>query len=140
MDDDSAPAAQSEVPVNSWTALRIFAPVYVLAAVVAGGFLLSVKLGGSVERLYVDRVLPWLITTWIGAGFSCTWELVAKSADVSRAPKGVVALTGVLGAMVLFAMLGGVRALRDDPWLFGMAIWPGLRLATPWVRSRFTRA
>ncbi len=124
--------------VNDRTALRIFAPAYVLAAAVIGGFALAREFGGSFEALYVGHLLPWLITVWIGAGFSCTWELVARSAEASRAPRGVVAATGVLSAIVLFVMLGGVSALRVDPSLFGIAIWPGLRLAVPWVRSRLT--
>ena len=47
-----------------------------------------------------------------------------------------MAITGLLGALVLLMMLGGPSALVDDPWLLGVAIAPGLRLAGPWLAGR----
>lgn len=116
--------------------LRIFAPVYVLAVAVVGGLVGAIQIGGSIEDFYVDRALPWLITAWIGAGFTSTWDMLAASAEASRAPRGVVAATGVLSAVVLLSMLGGISVLWEDPWIFGVAVWPGFRMAISWLRGR----
>jgi hypothetical protein len=48
--------------------------------------------------------------------------------------KGVVAATGILSALVLAGMLG-LGTLLEDPSLLGVAVFPGLRLAEPWLRE-----
>jgi hypothetical protein len=106
---------------------RIFWPLYVLPVAVLGGLLLAVKAGGGVEDFYVDKALPWLITTWIGAGFTSTWEMLRVAGR--SAPRGVLAATAVLSALVILGMLGGPSVLWEDPWIFGVAVWPGLQLA-----------
>jgi hypothetical protein len=99
-------------------------------AVVIGGYILFSSSSGFLSDAWDDFVGPFLITYWIGLGFTMTWDVVKES--LHGAPPPVVAATGALGALVTLGMLGGPRALIDDPWLFGVAIAPGLQLAGPW--------
>jgi hypothetical protein len=101
--------------------------------VVIGGYFLFSTSGGFLSDAWDDFVGPFLITYWIGLGFIMTWDVVKES--LHGASPLVAGATGVLGALFLFGMLGGPRALIDDPWLFGVAIAPGLELALPWWLS-----
>jgi len=99
--------------------------------VVIGGVVVAAKAGGGFESLYVQHLLPWLLTVWIGAGFTATWEMLHESAQIQGTSQWVVAGTGILSALVILSQLGGVAVLWEDPWIFGVAVWPGLRLAGP---------
>ena len=115
------------------TRLRIFGPVWVMPPLVGGTLVLAVEAGGTFESVYVDHMLPWLLTAWIGAGFTAAWEMLRESARLQRTPPLVVAATAVLGALFILSQLGGVAVLWEDPWIFGVAVWPGIRLAGPLV-------
>lgn len=115
------------------TRLRIFGPVWVMPPLVGGALVLAVETGGTFESLYVERMLPWLLTAWIGAGFTSAWETLRESARLQGTPPLVVAATAVLSALFILSQLGGVPVLWEDPWIFGAAIWPGIRLAGPLV-------
>jgi hypothetical protein len=103
-------------------------------AVVIGGYILFSTSSSFLSDAWDDFVGPFLITYWIGLGFIMTWDVVKES--LHGASPLVAGVTGVLGALFLFGMLGGPKALLDDPWLFGVAIAPGLELALPWWLSR----
>jgi hypothetical protein len=105
-------------------------PVAVIAGIVAVQYT-----SDTVESFYADDALPWIITYWIGLGFTTTWRLLSESARARNAPRGVIAAVGVLSAFVLLSMLGGVSVFWDDPWIFGVAIAPGLALARPLVQA-----
>jgi len=104
--------------------------------VVFGGYLFLGSAGGIVEDAWDSVIGPFLITYWIGLGFTIAWDVLTQSMHVEGASPTVVAVTGVLSAIVIFMMLGGIGALIDDPWLFGVAIAPGMRLAGPWLSSK----
>jgi hypothetical protein len=106
-----------------------------LPVIVLGGYVLAGGVGGFLEDAWEDFLGPFLITYWIGFGFTMAWDLATESMHAERLPPLSMAITGVLGALILLSMLGGVDALIDDPWLFGVAIAPGLRLAGPWVEK-----
>jgi len=47
-----------------------------------------------------------------------------------------VALTGVAVAVFMSMLLGGPAVLFEDPWLFSVAVAPGIELAMPWLQGR----
>jgi hypothetical protein len=110
-----------------------------LPVIVLGGDILLSGAGGFVEDAWEDFAGPFLITYWIGFGFTMAWDIVTESMRAEAASPTVVALTGLLSAVVILMMLGGPATLIEDPWLFGVAIAPGLRLAGPWLASRKSR-
>jgi hypothetical protein len=116
--------------------IRRAAQAILLPVAVIGGYVLAAAAGGFVEDAWEDFVGPFLITYWIGFGFTMTWDIVEESMHAERLPPLSMAIVGVLGALILLSMLGGVDALIDDPWLLGVAIAPGLRLAGPWLADR----
>ena len=111
--------------------LRALNPLWVLPAVIILGLFLAQSAPDGIDSFYTGTALPFLITCWIGAGFTEAWRHVRDSMRVEGAPAGVIAATGVLSALVLLSMLGGVRLLWEDPWLFGVAVWPGFLMARP---------
>lgn len=113
-------------------------PVYIFPLVFAGGIYFSATGPGWFEDLFVDKALPWLIPAWIGAGFSFAWEVLAEGMTKDGTPPGVVAATGIGSALVIAGMLGW-GTLMNDPNLLAVAVFPGLRLAEPWLRSLGTR-
>jgi len=118
---------------------RIVWPLWVLPAVVIGGLVAAQYAPDSVESFYTDKALPFLIAYWIGLGFTTTWRLVGESMAADNASPGIVAAVGILSALVLLSMLGGVKLLWEDPWLFGVAVAPGFAMARPllgWVLRR----
>jgi len=122
---------------------RVFNPLWVLPAVIFLGLFVANSAPDAVESFYVDTVLPFLIACWIGFGFTEGWRHVRESMRLEGAPGGVVAATGVLSALVLLSMLGGVSLLWEDAWLFGVAVAPGFAMARPllerWVLRRPAR-
>jgi len=111
-----------------------------LPVAVIGGYVLTAEAGGFIEDVWEDFAGPFLITYWIGFGFTMTWDIAAESLHADKATPTTMAITGLLGALVLLMMLGGPAALIEDPWLFGVAIAPGLRLAGPWLAGRSAAA
>ena len=77
----------------------------------------------------------FLFTYWIGLGFVITWEVVRHSLHSEKASPRTVALTGLAVVVFMLMMLGGPAVLFDDPWLFGVAIAPGIELAMPWLQG-----
>jgi hypothetical protein len=112
--------------------IRHAAQAIALPVVVLGGYVFLGGAGGFVEDAWEDAVGPFLITYWIGFGFTMAWDVVTESMHTEGASPTVVALTGGLTALVILMMLGGPGALIEDPWLFGVAIAPGLRLLSAW--------
>jgi hypothetical protein len=108
-------------------------PLWVAPIVIIGGLILAQYAPDWFESFYTDKALPFLITYWIGLGFTTTWRLLRESARAQNTPAGVVAAVGVLSALVLVYMLGGVRVLWEDPWIFGVAVAPGFALARPFL-------
>jgi hypothetical protein len=119
---------------------RVFNPLWVLPAVIFLGLFLANSGPDGIESFYVDTALPFLIACWIGFGFTEAWRRVRESARLEGTPVGVVAATGILSALVLLSMLGGVSLLWEDPWMFGVAVAPGFAMARPalerWVLGR----
>lgn len=131
-------------PPEAWSVRsllgRVFNPLWVLPVVIFAGLFLANSAGGGIESFYADTALPFLIACWIGFGFTEAWRHVRESMHLEGAPAGLVAATGVLSALVLLSMLGGVSLLWEDPWLFGVAVAPGFAMARPllerWVLGR----
>ncbi len=111
-----------------------FWPLWVMPVVVLGGLVLATYAPGPIESFYVDAGLPLLITFWIGLGFSLTWRYIRLSMPQGSFTLGMVAAVGVLSALVILSMLGGISVLWEDPWLFGVAVAPGFSLARPLVK------
>ena len=122
--------------------IRAALPLYVLPIAIFGGLFLAVEYAPhGVEDFYVDRALPFLIAVWIGAGFTFAWQVVRESMLREKASPWMVAAVGIGSALLLLSMFDGISLLWEDPWLFGVAIWPGLAMARPLLaRSAAGRA
>ena len=103
-------------------------------AAVLGGYFLTSEAGGFVQSAWDDFFGPFLITYWIGLGFTFAWDVVRES--VKGARPGVVAATVGAVGLVLMIMVGPM-ALIGDPWMFGIVIAPGIELALPYFRQRY---
>lgn len=114
-------------------------PLWLTPVLIFGGALVSIAWApDAVEDFYLGALLPYLITFWIGQGFSFAWDVARAS--VAGVPAPVAAATGLLASFVIMGMLGGVRIILEDPWIFGVAVVPGLRLASAAVaRTRVRR-
>jgi hypothetical protein len=102
-------------------------------AVVIGGYVLFSGSHGLLADAWDGFIGPFLITFWIGLGFTTTWDVVRQELHGSS-PK-TLAIAGVGIGLFMLMMLGGPRVLLDDPWLFGAAVAPGFELALPWWRQ-----
>jgi hypothetical protein len=110
-----------------------FWPLWVMPVLVLGGLVAATKAPGPIESFYIDMALPFLITFWIGLGFTLTWRYISEPMRQQNVPPGIVAAVGVLSALILLSMLGGIRLFWEDPWLFGVAVAPGFAMARPLV-------
>jgi len=61
---------------------------------------------------------------------------VRHSLHADQALPRTVALTGLSVAVFMLLMLGGPAILIEDPWLFSVAVAPGIELAMPWLQGR----
>ena len=104
-------------------------------AVLIGGYTFFSPRDGVFADAWDGVVGPFLFTYWIGLGFVITWEVVRHSLHSEKASPRTVALTGLAVAVFMLMMLGGPAVLFDDPWLFGVAIAPGIELAMPWLQG-----
>ncbi len=123
-----------------WSAFRAAldtaVPLWVFPIVIFGGIILSERAPASLRDFYIETALPFLITVWIGAGFTFAWGVVRESMLREKAPRGMMAAVGILSALTLLSMLGGVSLMWEDPWLFGVAVWPGLNMARGLIERR----
>ena len=119
----------------SWSRRWTLHPVYLFPFIIGAGIYLSVEGPDWFGDFFLDHALPWLFPMWIGAGFSFAWDVLSESASQPGTSKGVVAATGILSAVVIAWMLG-FGTLLEDPSLLGVAVFPGLRLAEPWLREK----
>jgi hypothetical protein len=110
-------------------ALTILVPVAVF-----GGYFLTPTAGGVMADAWDGFVGPFLITYWIGLGFTNMWE-IAKAELKDFSPRMAI-VTVVLVIFILLSTLGGPAALLDDPWLFGVVIAPGIDLILPHLRRQ----
>ncbi|HXH22762.1 MAG TPA: hypothetical protein VNN10_12100 [Dehalococcoidia bacterium] len=106
-------------------------PLCVLPAAIIGGLFGALSIGGKVEDIYGD-LLPFLVTTWIGMGFTYAWDMLRYTMHIEKASPVVVAATGVLTAVFMLSALGW-QTLWQDPWVFGAVVWPGIQMARPVV-------
>ena len=97
-----------------------------LPFVVIGGYIAADYAGGILSDVYEDFGGPFLITYWIGLGFTNMWDIVKQS--LHGASPLILAVVGVGGSLFMLGMLGGPEVIVDEPWLFGAAIAPGLEL------------
>jgi hypothetical protein len=104
-----------------------------LPAIVIGGYALTIGAGGVIEDAWDNFVGPFLITYWIGLGFTNTWDMIKDSLHGARPL--TLAVVGIGGSLFLLGMLGGPGVLLEEPWLFGAVVAPGLELLRP-VLSR----
>ena len=108
--------------------------------VVIGSLVLAVGFApDGVEEFYTDYGFPFLVSVWIGMGFTYAWNVVAHPLRADEASPLVLGAVGVLGALVILSMLGGIRVLWEDPWIFGVAVAPGLRLGLPLLTDGLER-
>ncbi len=119
----------------------VFWPLWAMPVVVLGGLVAAIAYApDTIESFYVDKALPFLITTWIGLGFTLTWRYITEPMRQQNVPPGIVAGVGVLSALVLLSMLGGIKLFWEDPWMFGVAVAPGFAMARPlferWLLGR----
>ena len=105
-------------------------------AVLIGGYLFFSPRAGFFADAWDGFVGPFLFTYWVGLGFVITWEVVRHSLHADKASPRTIALTGIAVAVFLLMMLGGPAVLLEDPWLFGVAVAPGVDLAMPWLQGR----
>lgn len=110
-------------------------PLWIAPVVVIGGSILVVALAsGDIQSFYFSNVLPFLVATWIGLGFNFAWDTLRYSMKGEH--RVALAAAAVLSALVLLSMLGGVSTAWEDPWLFGVAVAPGFRIALAALRAK----
>jgi hypothetical protein len=79
-----------------------------------------------VTNFYLNTVLPFGVTFWLGTFFSYGWDL--QRLWIQELPrKWARWIVGVAVVLVVLIM-GGPQAIVDDPWLVGMVIFPGVRM------------
>jgi len=61
---------------------------------------------------------------------------MGHSLHADKASPNTVGLTGLAVALFMLIMLGGPAVLFQDPWLFSVAVAPGIELAMPWLQGR----
>jgi hypothetical protein len=105
-----------------------------MPVIILGSVFLAAGSSGFLPDL-LGGALPFMITFWIGSGFAFAWGTVRASMVADRAAPGVAAAVGILGALVMLSMIG-LKTVWEDPWIFGVAIWPGFVLAKPWLERR----
>ena len=109
-------------------------PLWAMPAVIFAGLALAVGYApSSLEDLYVNTLLPFLISTWVGLGFAFTWDML--NASMAGAPRSVAIATVVLSIVVLIALAGGIEAIWEEPWFLGVVLVPGVRLALHFARK-----
>jgi len=126
--EEARRSGPTQVPV------LFFWPLWAMPVVVLGGLVLATYAPDPIESFYIDAGLPFLITFWIGLGFSYTWRYIRLSMPRESFTPAMIAAVGILSALVILSMLGGISVLWEDPWLFGVAVAPGFSLARPLVR------
>ena len=104
-------------------------PLAAMPVLVIGGIFLTAYLG-LLSDFYADELLPFLLSIWIGMGFSFAWDSVRYSMLAEKVPPLMIAATGVLSGLVVLSMLGW-STLWEDPWILGVAVWPGFSMARP---------
>jgi hypothetical protein len=92
------------------------------------------------DDLFTGFGLEFLITFWIGAGFTFAWDKTRHSLNLEGVSPAAIAAIGILSAIVILSMLGGISILWEDPWIFGVAVWPGFALARPWLNRSLDRS
>ena len=106
-----------------------------LPPIVIGGFFVASEAGGVIQDAWDGFLGPFLFTYWVGLGFTNAWFIMKEQLHVSQAGPTTVLIAVVVVILALLSMLGGPGALMDDPWLFGVVIWPGIEIALPYVRE-----
>ena len=109
-------------------------------AILIGGYVFFSSRDGFLADAWEDFAGPFLLTYWIGLGFVITWEVLRRSLHQDKASPRAMALWGIGLGLFMLMMLGGPAVLIEDPWLFGVAIAPGIELALPWLHGRAARA
>jgi hypothetical protein len=87
--------------------------------------------------MYAGYVGPFLAGAWLSLAFRSWWQTHQR--QVLALPSGQ--LRTLLAVAVLMLLLGGVRLLWVDPFLFGPMLWPLVEVAwTLWRRSQAATA
>lgn len=110
-----------------------------IPAALIGGYVFFSSREGFFADAWEDFVGPFLVTYWIGLGFVVTWEVLRQSLHKDKASPRAIALWGIGLGLFMLMMLGGPAVLIRDPWLFGVAVAPGIELALPWLQGRAVR-
>lgn len=105
--------------------------IYACPVALAAGLYFAVTGPEWWEDFFNGHALGWLFSFWIGSGFAYMWWTLRRGAvelpggDAGAAAIGIVALV----------LIGGV-GMFTDPYLFGVAIWPGIAMLTPAIWRR----
>jgi hypothetical protein len=120
--------------IGAVTAGRRLVLTFGLPFVFAGGYFLFDYAPSFLEDFYGDFVGPFLLTYWIGLLFSNMYLAMVEDLKGDGAGPGAVAG----GLALLFVVAGGGPAIIwRDPWMFGVAVMPGVDIAWPYLRDRF---
>ena len=108
--------------------------VYATPVVGAIGLYFAITGPGWWEDFFFSHALSFLFSFWIGSGFSFVWWMLRQQADEMPGGMAMAGLVGVVG----IALVAGLSVF-SDPWLFGVAVWPGLTMLIPAVQSWLAR-
>jgi hypothetical protein len=113
----------------SWLVSHPAVGVYATPVLIAAGVYFAVVGPGWWEDFFLSHGLGFLISFWIGSGFAFAWWQLQKQAKDLPGGETMAGIAGIAG-IVLVAGL----SVFTEPWLFGVAIWPGLTMVTPAAR------
>ena len=115
-----------------------FWPLWVLPFAGVGlAFLFAAYFPDDVTSFYMNTVLPFGITFWMGMFFSYGWEV--QRLWIQELPRKWA--PWVIGGALVFVLfvMGGPATLIDDPWLVGMVAFPGIRMLMAYQKRRTAR-
>jgi hypothetical protein len=101
------------------------------AAAITLAFMVADYVPGRLSTFYTDVLGPLAASTWLAAAARRWWHSHKESLLRLSTPR----LTLLLAVAFLLLLLGGIRLLWVDFWLFAPFLWPLVEIAAT-LRSR----
>ena len=116
-----------EERVTQTTLARDFWPLWVLPFVGVGfGLFSATYLPDAVTEFFLDKLVPFGITFWLGTFFAYGWDV--QRMWIQELPRKWAPWVVGAAIVLIVLMMGGPATIIDDPWLVGMMVFPGVRI------------